>query len=209
MFQRMIALTILNSVLLAQVQKEEILATHETAYRASEGNNCTLSWTLARTDANRKVAQLRAECALPLERVLSLSDQILDMIEKTEAERFRALDTLFIGGLSGLPEMRSRLVLLAVGSGEWDSVRGRPRSGDMDALIQKRVEGSGFLRGWDEMFRRHSVRIEFRGVEDVRIEKAGSLPFFDELRRHGIGANYRVPSTCLLWIRLIHNEKGN
>jgi hypothetical protein len=43
----------------------------------------------------------------------------------------------------------------------------------------------------------------------VRIEKAGSLPFFDELRRHGIGANDRVPTTCVLWIRLIHTEKGN
>lgn len=209
MFQRMIALTILNLVLSAQVQTQEILATHETAYRVSDGNGCALSWTLARTDPNRTVAQLRTDCELPLDRALSMSDQILDAIEKTEPERFRALNTLFIGGLSALPEMRSRLAMLVVGSGEWDSVRGKPRSGGMDALIQKYGQDSGFLNGWEEMFRRHRVRIEFRGVEDVRIEKAGSLPFFDELRRHGVGANDRVPSTCLLWIRLIHNEKGN
>ena len=70
----------------------------------------------------------------------------------------------------------------------------------MDALIRKYGQDSGFLKGWEEMFRRHRVRIDFRGVEDVRIEKAGSLPFFDELRRLGVGANDRVPSTCLLWI---------
>src|SRR5215469_16893842 len=141
MFQRMIALAILNLALLAQVQKEEILLTHETVYRVSEGNACSLSWTLARTDPNRTVAQLSTDCELPLERALAMSDQILDTIEKSEPARVRALETLFFGGLSDLPEMRSRLVLLAVGSGEWDSVRGRPRSGGMDALIQKRVEG--------------------------------------------------------------------
>src|SRR5580658_9654533 len=150
----MLALTILNLVLLAQVQKEEILATHETAYRVSEGQACSLSWTLARTDPNRTVAQLRTDCGLPLGRVLSMSDQILDTIEKTEPERFRALDALFAGGLTGLPEMRSRLVLLASGSGEWDSVRGKPKSGGVDALIHKYAQGSGLLKGWDEMFRR-------------------------------------------------------
>jgi hypothetical protein len=204
----MLALTILNLVLLAQVQKEEIPATHETVYRVSEGRACSLSWTLARTDPNRTVAQLRMDCGLPLASVLSMSDQILDTIEKTEPERFRALDALFVGGLSSLPEIRSRLVLLASGSGEWDSVRGKPRSGGVDVLLQRYAQRSGFLEGWEEMFRRHGVRIEVGGVEDVRVEKAGSLPFFDELRRHGIGANDRVPSTCLLWIRLIHTEKG-
>jgi hypothetical protein len=138
-----------------------------------------------------------------------MSDQILSMIEKTEPERFRALESLFVGGLSGMPEMRSRLVLLASGSGEWDSVRGKPRSGGVDVIVQRYAQRSGFLEGWEEMFRRHGVRIEVGGVEDVRIEKAGSLPFFDELRRHGIGANDLVPSTCLLWIRLIHAGKGN
>jgi hypothetical protein len=138
-----------------------------------------------------------------------MSDRIVDAIEKTEPERFRALNSLFVGGLSALPEMRSRLALLASTSGEWDSIRGKPKAGSMDALIHNHAESSGFLKGWEDMFRRHGVRIELAGVEDVRIEKAGSLPFFDELRRHGIGANDRVPSTCLLWIRLIHSEKGN
>jgi hypothetical protein len=205
----MLTFTILNIVLLAQVQREEIPATHETAFRVSEGKACSLSWTLAQTGPNRTVAQLRSDCGLSLERVLSMSDQILDTIEKTEPGRLRALDTLFVGGLSSLPEMRSRLVLLASGSGEWDPVRGKPRSGGMDALVRKYAARSGFLKGWEEVFLRHGVRIEVAGVEDVRIAKAGSLPFFDELRRHGIASNDRVPSTCLLWIRLIHTEKGN
>ena len=205
----MLTLTILNMVLLAQVQREELPATHETVFRVSEGKACSLSWTLAQTGPNRAVAQLRSDCVLPLERVLSMSDQILDTIEKTEPERFRALDTLFVGGLSSLPEMRSRLVLLTSGSGEWDPARGKPRSGGMDALVHKYAQRSGFLKGWEEIFLRHGVRIEVAGVEDVRIEKAGSLPFFDELRRKGIAANDRVPSTSLLWIRLIHTDKGN
>lgn len=205
----MLALTILNSALLAQVQKQEIPATHETVYRVSEGDACNLSWTLAATRPNRTVAQLRTDCGLSLERVLSLSGRILDAIEKTEPERFRGLESLFVGGLSALPEMPSRLALLASTSGEWDSVRGKPKSGSVDALIRKYAESSGLLKGWEEMFHRHAIQIEVGGVEDVRIEMAGSLPSFDELRRHGIGANDRVPSTCLLWIRLIHAEKGN
>ncbi|MGA7236641.1 MAG: hypothetical protein WBY44_13225 [Bryobacteraceae bacterium] len=205
----MLALTILNLVLLAQVHKEEIPATRETVYRVSEGNACSLSWTLARAGPNRTVAQLRKDCDLPFERMLSMCDQILDTVEKTEPQRFRALETLFVGGLSGMPEMRSRLALLAAGSGEWDSARGKPKSGGVDALVQRYAQHSGFLKGWEEMFRRHGIQIQVGGVEDVRIEKAGSLPFFDELRRHGIGANYLVPSTCLLWIRLIHTEKGD
>jgi len=203
-----LALTLLHSVLLAaQVQKEEIPTTHETVYRVSEGKSYGLSWTLARTDPNRTVVQLRTDGGPSLARVLSMSDQILDTIEKTEPERFRALETLFIGGLSDLPEMRARLALLAYDSGQWDSVQGKPRSGGVDALILKYAQRSGLLKGWEDMFRRHGVRIEVAGVDDVRIEKAGSLPFFDELRRHGMGANDRVPSTCLLWIRLIHTEK--
>ncbi|HEY4361403.1 MAG TPA: hypothetical protein VGN17_10550 [Bryobacteraceae bacterium] len=141
--------------------------------------------------------------------MLSLSDQILDTIEKTEPGRFRALDSLFVGGLSKLPEMRSRLVLLASNSGEWDPVRGKPRSGGMEALVRKYAARSGFLKGWEDVFLRHGVRIEVAGVEDVQIDKAASLPFFDELRRKGLTATDRVPSTCLLWIRLIHTEKGN
>ncbi len=103
--------------------------------------------------------------------------------------------------------MRSRLALLVSGSGQWDPKRGAPAAGDVDALIHRYSQRSGFLKGWEDVFLRHGVQIEVAGVEDVRIEKAGSLPFFDELHRHGIGANDRVPSTCLLWIRLIHTEK--
>ena len=205
----MLALTILNLLLLAQVQKQEIPATHETIYRASEGNACSVSWILSRTDLNRTVAELRPDCGLSLEHVISLSDQILDTIEKTEPERSGALKTLFIGGLTALPEMRWRLVLLASNSGEWDSVRGKPKAGGIDGLVERYAQPSGFLRGWEEMFRRHGIRIEVGGIEEARVEKAGSLPFFDELRLHGIGANDRVPSTCLLWIRLIHTGKGN
>lgn len=205
----MFALTILDLVLLAQVQKQEIAATHETVYRVAEGNPCSLSWALAHTTPNRTVAQLRTDCTLPLERALSMSDQIIDVIEKTDPERFHALQTLFIGGLSNLPEMRSRLVLLATASGEWDSVLGKPELGSFDALVNKYAQRSGFLKGWEEMFRRHGVRIEVGGIEDLRIDNAGSLPFFDELQRHGIGVNDRVPSTCLLWLRLIHTDKGD
>jgi hypothetical protein len=205
----MLVLTILNLALLAQVQKQEIPATHETVYRVAEGNSCGLGWVLASTAPNRTVAQLRTDCSLPLERTLAMSDQIFDTIQKMEPERFQALQTLFFGGLSDLPDMRTRLVLLAAGSGEWDSVRGKPKSGSLDTLVGKYAQRSGFLKGWEEMFRRHGVQIEVSGVEDVRIDNAGSLPFFDELRRHGIGANDRVPSTCLLWLRLIHTEKGN
>lgn len=204
----MLTLTILHLVLLAQVQREEIPTTHETVYRVSAGTACNLSWTLAETEPNRTVAQLRNDCDVPLERVLSLSGQVMDAIEEKEPARFSALKTLFVGGLSSLPEMRPRLVLLVTGSGQWDPKRGAPVAGGVDALIQKYSQRSGFLKGWEEVFRRHGVQIEVAGVEDVRIEKAGSLPFFDELRRHGIGANDRVPSTCLLWIRLIHSEKG-
>ena len=204
----MLTLTILNLVLLAQVQRQEIPTTHETVYRVSDGTACNLSWTLAQSDPNRTVAQLRTDCKLPLERVLSMSDQIIDAIEKTEPERFSALKTLFVGGLSSLPEMRSRLALLVFESGQWDPKRGAPVAGGVDALIHKYSQRSGFFKGWEDVFRRHGVRIEVDAVEDVRIEKAGSLPFFDELRSHGIGANDRVPSTCLLWIRLIHTERG-
>jgi hypothetical protein len=111
--RRILALAILNLTLLAQVQKEERQAIHETIYRVSEGEACSLSWTLARTGPNRPVAQLRPDCGLPLGHVISMSDQILDMIEKSEPQQFRTLEVLFIGGLSSLPEMRSRLVLLA------------------------------------------------------------------------------------------------
>lgn len=209
----MFAWTILSVIFLAQVQREEIPATHEIVYRVSEGKTCNLSWTLAQTELNRTVAQLRTDCGASLERVLSMSDQIIDRIQKTEPARFRALNTLFIGGLSALPEMRSRLVLLATRSGEWDPVGGKPRSSGpqarMEAFVKRNAQRSGFLKGWEEMFLRHGVLIEVAGVEDTRVEKAGSLPFFDELRRSGVGANDRVPSTCLLWIRLIHEQKGN
>src|SRR5262245_52484317 len=128
----MLTLTILNLVLLAQVQRQEIPATHEITYRVSGDKTCNFSWTLAQTDPNRTVAQLRTDCEIPLERAFSMSDQIMDKIEKTEPARFHALETLFVGGLSSLPQMRARLVLLAAGSGEWDPVRGKSKSGGVD-----------------------------------------------------------------------------
>ena len=66
MFRQVLALTIVNLALLAQVQKQEIPATHETVYRVSEGDACNLSWTLAATPPNRTVAQLRTDCGLSL-----------------------------------------------------------------------------------------------------------------------------------------------
>ena len=205
----MLALTILNLVLLAQVERQEIPATHQTVYRVMDAKGCGVSWTLESTDLNRSVAQLRTNCEPALDTVISTSDQIIGAMERTDPGRFRTVDTLFLSGLLGLPEMRPRLALLAWSSGEWDPVRGRPKSGRIEALVRKYAERSGFLKGWKEMFLHHGVRIEVSGTEDAHIEKAGSLPFFDELRRKGVNANDLVPSTCLLWIRLIHAEKGN
>jgi hypothetical protein len=91
---------------------------------------------LARADPNWTVAQLHADGGLSLKRGISVSDQILDSIERTEPERFRTLESLFVGGLSGFPEMRSRLEMLA-SSGVWDSVRGKPGSGGVGYAYSK------------------------------------------------------------------------
>lgn len=95
MFRLMIALTNLEAHFTGSARKTRTSGDSRNLLSSVGRNSCSLSWTLARTDPNRTVAQCRTDCELPLDRALSMSDQILDTIEKAEPECFLALNTLF------------------------------------------------------------------------------------------------------------------
>lgn len=50
-----------------------------------------------------------------------------------------------------------------------------------------------------ELFEGFHKNITFSSAEKVLVLEAGKLPFFDQLKPHGIRASDRLPFDCMTW----------
>jgi len=53
-----------------------------------------------------------------------------------------------------------------------------------------------------ELFKFFHKSIKFSCAEKVLVLKAEKLPFFDELKQHGIKASDRLPFDCMTWFSI-------
>lgn len=177
-------------------------ARQETVYRILS-RGCDISWTVPHTKVNAGIVQQRSQCVLPLADQLDLAGKLLERILKDQPARF---DTLFLGRLDLQPGMSERLARLAKESPQWDVRAGRAKSGPDDSLVVGLANDTALFADWQQLFHRFGLRIRVSGVENVAVSPAGSLPFFDDLQKHGVRAADRLPHDCLIWFGVTKEE---
>jgi hypothetical protein len=172
----------------------------ETTYRITSGA-CQISWTVHKSDLNKGVVQHRSKCTLPLNKQLPLLSQILAEILK-DTENAGSFHTFFWGRLipderNGNLEMSFRLAMAAYRSPLWDAKGGRPKTGHENAFVVDLANKSNIYSELKRLFEKFDRKLEFSSAEKVLIMEAGKLPFFDQLKKHGVKATYKLPFDCL------------
>jgi hypothetical protein len=177
-------------------------ATKEETVFSIQAAACQIRWTYYVAGVNQGIARHRTsgECSLLSLRDARVSiERLLQRIAATEGSG--KLRTLLLS-VGAFPEMSMRMAILAKHSPNWDVGKGAPRSGFMNAVVGDLASGGAFLEEWSEAFHRVGLKITRCSVEDVTVERAGKLPYFERLKADGIQAQDRVPVDGPLWFEL-------
>jgi hypothetical protein len=89
--------------------------------------------------------------------------------------------------------MAFRLALAAHRSPAWDSQRGRPRSGDINALAVRLANEAAIYRELKNLFEAGHLDLKLVDAEKVLVERASALPFFSRLKEGGVRATEKLP----------------
>ena len=180
----------------------------ETTYSLAAGA-CRISWTVSETELNHAVIRHRA-CELPLAQQAPLIAQVLKKVMESEgsADRFQTLSwgRLFPDGPTDTT-MAVRLALAAKRSPAWDSAKGKPRSGDINAFVRKLANDASIYEELRPVFQQAGLSIKLSSVEKVLVLPAAQLRFFDRLRGEGVRARDRLPFDCQTWFAIRRQEQ--
>jgi hypothetical protein len=197
---------------LSPVTVEESSQWNGTVYRISSGD-CTIEWMARRAEAG--VIKHSSRCAVPLSQQIPLLTQMVAEVFRRDrnTESFRML---FWGRLSpdgtgsGPREMSLRLALAAYASPAWNPKIGRPENGDFNGFVKDVANTAMIYPELRELFGRFRRTIAVPYVEKVLVSEAAKLPFYDQLRPHGIQATDKLPFDCVTWFSVseVSQEKG-
>ena len=175
-----------------------------TRYTITAGD-CRIVWTVFQTELNRGVIRHRAVCGLPLGEQAPLVGKLLRKMLSGEprAAEFRTLDwgRLYPDGAKDRT-MALRLALAAKRSADWDTIKGAPRNGDINGWARKVAEEAAIHQELRPVFLQSGLEIQLTSVEKVLVLPAGQLPFSEELRTNGVGAEDKVPFDFQAWFSL-------
>jgi hypothetical protein len=170
-------------------------------YNISSGD-CTIQWIARNSEIG--VIKYWSQCRLSLAEQLPLLEKICGEFfsKDRNAQAFR---TLFWGRLApdetrhGLQEMSLRLALAAHKSPGWDAQRGRPKNGDINGFVRDLSNRAMIYPELKELFARFHKSVVFSCAEKVLVQKAGKLPFYDQLKQQGVKAADKLPFDCMAW----------
>jgi hypothetical protein len=174
-----------------------------TIYKISSGD-CTIEWIARNSEIG--VIKYWSKCTL------SLAEQ-LPLLEKICAEFFskdknaQAFRTLFWGRLepdnqNSSRELSLRLALAAHKSPGWDEKRGKPKSGDINGFVKDLANRENIYPELKELFKHFHKSIKFSCAEKVLVQKAGELPFYEQLKQQGVKAADKLPFDCMTWFSI-------
>jgi hypothetical protein len=172
-----------------------------TIYSISSGN-CTIEWIARNSEIG--VIKHRSQCTVPLSQQLPFLTQICTEFFSKD-KNTQAFRTLFWGRLTpdesepSSQELSLRLALAAHKSPDWDVKRGKPKNGDINGFVRDLANTEMIYPELKELFERFHKRITFSCAEKVLVLEAGKMPFFDQLKQHGIKASERLPFDCMIW----------
>ena len=181
----------------------------ETDYKIA-AENCTITWTMYSSELNRGGISQHSDCALSLAGQAPLIAKLLRKVPKTgEAGQVHTFfwGRLYPYGNPGTPDptMAMRLALAAKRSPQWDSARGRPRSGkangwvDVNGCVRTLGNDAAIYIELQRVFAEARLELRLSSVEKVLIFRAGEMPFFEALQKSGVRASDLLPFDCLTW----------
>jgi len=177
---------------------------NQTIYSIS-AEDCKIEWIARNSEIG--VISHKARCAMPLSQQLPLLTQICTEFFSKD-KNARAFRTLFWGRLTPdgnkppSQELSLRLALAAHKSPGWDIKRGRPKNGDINGFVKDLANRADIYPELKELFKLFHKSINFSCAEKVLVSKAEKLPFFDELKQHGIKASDKLPFDCMTWFSI-------
>lgn len=189
------------------VQVTDHLAARGEMRYEIQAADCRIRWTVTRAGINAGIAQQQSDCRLPMREQLPLQSQVLARMAAEEP----GLRTLFWGRLGAWPEWSARLVKAAARSPDWNSRKGRPRSGrTMSAfLLPLMAHDDGVMFAeLRQVLAESNLGMKVSGVEKVSVAAAGTLPIWQaQLASSGIAASVMAPHDCLIWFAVEKTRK--
>jgi hypothetical protein len=173
-----------------------------TIYTASSGD-CSITWIAYHAGPNQGVIKHSPRCAAPMALQVSLLTKICTAFFDHDKDA-RAFRTLFWGGLEAerkpaSHELQFRLALAAYRSPGWDTEKGQPKNGDINGFVKNLANSEPIYPDLQVLFRRFDRHITLAVVEKVRVLEAGKLPFYSQLKQHGVRATDKLPFDCMAW----------
>ncbi|MGD0577537.1 MAG: hypothetical protein ABSC08_01285 [Bryobacteraceae bacterium] len=193
---------------LAFAQSDAVVVTSEPAYAettyATAAGDCRISWIVSHTELNKGVIRHRSDCSLPFPEQMPLIARVMTRVFKDEPG-IGASPKLYWGRLypDGHPDplLAARLATAAKRSPQWDSIHGRPVSGNVNLFVRKLANDARIYTELRKLFRKSGLEIEVAAVEKVLIGRAAELPFLQPLPQ-GMQAADRLPYDCMVWLSI-------
>lgn len=169
-------------------------------YRISAGS-CMIEWIARNTEIG--VVKHWSDCALPLAKQQPLWTQLAAEFFSRDPNA-GSLRTLFWGRIepdnaTGPHELSLRLALAAYQSSGWDKKRGKARNGDINGFVKDLANRAMIYPELNALFAHFHKTVYFSCAEKVLVVEASKLPFYEQLKRHGVKAKDRLPFDCMAW----------
>jgi len=175
------------------------------SYSVNEGD-CRISLTAFDSPPNRGIVQDRSVCSSPLSAQIPARSGLLAAV-MSDSESSGPPRTLVWGRLTPDRrrddlEMAFRLALAAHRSSSWDVKVGRPRSGNVNAVVVTLANQAMIYPELKQWFNDSGLELRFVSAEKVLIARAGTLAYFDRLKAVGVDAAEKLPFDCLAYFAI-------
>ena len=182
-----------------------------TIYKISS-EDCSIEWIARYSETG--VIKHTAECTAPLVEQMPLLEKICSEFFSKD-KNTQAFRTLFWGRLepdvpNGSREISLRLALAAYKSSGWDAKRGKAKNGDINGFVKDLANKEMIYPELKKMFERFNRNIKFSCAEKVLVQRADKLPFYEQLKQHGVKAAAKLPFDCMTWFSVssAQNQQG-
>jgi len=150
-------------------------------------NSCAVTWEYLRQSHSMKQT---STCASPAEQAL-LVRELLNEFRKDGQK----LDSLASVGVDPKEAGISFRMALAVHQFMGGCLKTTPYDS-----IEKAFNDADILKELREPFESAGVRLKVGGIEKVSMMPASRLPYFDQLKEHGVKSDELLPYDCWLWL---------
>ena len=179
---------------------EQNASRNAAIYRIAEGD-CKIEWIAWNNEPG--LVRLVSTCTRSLVMQMPLLAQIVETFLNHDPHA-GSLRTLFWGRIEpdyspGLHELSFRLALAAYQSSGWDKKRGRAGNGDINGFVKDLANRAMIYPELKALFAHFHKTVYFSCAEKVLVIEAAKLPFYEQLKRHGVKAKDRLPFDCMAW----------